>query len=108
MYANNWKKFVQYFEEKTSKPYGHVTIDLFPNTPDSERIVRDDDSCVEIVKKNSPMLDAQKMVWQVQHPNADELTKSALKMTQALNQPNVSDDIKSKEHVEALNMFMKN
>ena len=106
MYAKNWKEFVQYFEEETSKPYGHVIIDFFPNTPDNERIVRADDSYVEIVKNRNPVLEAQAIVKQVRYPNIDALTKSAIKMRQVLYQPNVPDDIKAQEHSEGLSNFL--
>ena len=102
MYAHNWKDFVQYFKDETSKPYGHIIIDLFPNTPENERIVRADDSYGKVATNTNAnaKLDAQNIVQQVKHPNDDAITKSAIKMRQVLYQPNVSDDIKAQEHSE--------
>ena len=39
----DWRRFLQYFEEQTSKPYRHVILDFHPLTPISQPIVKDYD-----------------------------------------------------------------
>ncbi len=38
MFGNNHHYFTRQWQEATSKPYGHMIIDLKPNTPDHERL----------------------------------------------------------------------
>ena len=40
IFPTDWREFLKYYEEETSEPYGHIILDLHPQTRSHERIVK--------------------------------------------------------------------
>ena len=43
MYPQEWMTFLEKFRKETDKPYGKLILDLRPNVPEKDRILKDDD-----------------------------------------------------------------
>ena len=103
----DWRQFLQYFEEQTSKPYGHVILDFHPSTPTSQRIVKDYDPSALL--ENAGVASASSLAQQhynLLNPYAQQLVKSQRDMENAVNDPLKSEQQKAGEHVEAMNDFL--
>jgi hypothetical protein len=79
MYPNNWRKFLDQFQQATKEPYGYLVVDLKQETPDSDRLLsnilhtkRKDQTCMPQLA-----LDSQ----------PDSITYCASKENMDINQP---------------------
>ena len=98
MFPTDWRSFLQYFENETSKPFGHVIIDLHPSTQDDKRIVSID------YKEPIETTSYSEQYHKLSNPFAQPLMETSDKHHLIANS-NMSAEEKVQSHVEALKEF---
>ena len=98
MYPSDWRSFLQHFESETSKEYGHIIIDLHPSTPDDQRVV-------STLQQSTPTQSLSEQYYDMANPYAQPLMEAQKKMQEILYSDHLSDEMKVKEHVNALRLY---
>ena len=111
MYPNNWRKFLEYFEYETSKPYGKVIIDLNPETLEKDRFVADEEEEGDVNKLYTQQVQQQKRLLEYTDPYIAQAQKTQERMQTLQQNSSLTDEQKKDRYDDMLDdykMYMKN
>ena len=118
MFPADWRDFLKYYDEETSKPYEHVILDFHPSTQSSDRIVKahhppTDSTTADqpttsagIVGMDSRGLALLEQQFNIMNPYGAKLMKLKERMAALLKDPSIPHDEKVARHVELMDDFM--
>ena len=103
IFPTDWRDFLKYYNEETSKPYGHVILDFHPQTRSHQRIVKSRES--DGVQKDISGMDLLKQQFNLMNPYGTELLNLQKKMEENSKDSSISDQERTMNHVEMFNKF---
>ena len=119
MFPTDWRDFLKYYEEETSKPYGHVILDFHPSTQSSDRIVKADHRATDSARVDQPSTSAGvvsvadskglallEQQFNLMNPYGAQLMELKERIAKLLKDPLIPHDEKVSRHVELMNDYM--